>query len=106
AADGDDADALAGALAQQVVVAQRAEVDDPVVAARPERARAAPGGEQELLPGDLLAGVVDGPPPVEVELDDPPPEPQLDAGQVLGVPPDLGLVGPGPQALRQRRARV
>ena len=103
AADHDGARALVYPGSHRPVVVERAVVDDAVGAG--DRARAAACGEQELLPGVLLARVVRRTTPAEVERDDASPEPQVGAG-VLRAPPDLRLVRTGPEALRERRPRV
>ena len=43
--------------------------------------------------------------PTEVERDDAAPEPQI-GPRVLRAPPDLRLVGTGPEAFRERRPRI
>ena len=103
AADDDDARALDRFRAQPMVVVERAEVDDAVGVA--QLARLPARREQELLPGVVVALVVRRGVPLEVDRDDAPSEPELDAG-VGGAAPDLRLVSPAPESLRQRRALV
>ena len=85
------------------VIVERSEVDDAL--GPRDGARAAAGGEQQLLPAVLLATVVGREVAVEVERDDATAEPQHSAC-LLRAAPDLRLVRSRPQALRERRPRV
>src|SRR5439155_16746440 len=62
--------------------------------------------EQEPLVAMRLAAIVDRPVAVQVELDDPPAEEQLDAAEVGGAPPDRRLVLALPERLGERRPGV
>ena len=81
--------------AELPVVVERPEVDDVVVRVPASRGASA-GREEQLLAGVLVTGVVGRAPPVEVELDDPAAEHELDAA-VGGAAPDLRLVAARPE---------
>src|SRR2546428_783274 len=70
-----------------------------------EPSRTAPGGEQPLLIGVLLALIVPRTGRVEVERGDPPAEAEVDA-ELLGSLPDGALLAAAPELLRQRRPLV
>src|SRR5207249_1172118 len=93
AADDEEARSLLRRLADAAIVVERPEVDDLSVVGR-EPARPAARREQEPLAPMRLAAIVERRVAVQVELDDPPAEEQLDAAEVGRAPPDRRFVLP------------
>src|SRR5579859_708163 len=102
APDHGDVRALAGDLSQVPVVVERPKPDDALRARNLAWLRA--GGEQELLPRILVAGVVRCGARAEVERHDPAPGHELDAFGRLA--PELAFRRALPEALREQRPLI